>query len=93
MKKIEAIKRIENHMEIHNRQEQGLCHNLNIALELAIQALQKEQEREQECAWCKDYNKPNWDSFGVLDEDFGQYVHPNMVKYCPFCGRRLGGKK
>lgn len=31
--------------------------------------------------------------FSVIDDDFGQYVHPKIIKYCPFCGRELQRQK
>ena len=42
---------------------------------------------EERCPWCTDiYGKTDLD-FGVIDDSFGQYVHYNMINYCPFCGR------
>lgn len=41
------------------------------------------------CPWCQDKNGKTDLAFGVMDDDFGQWVHINMIKFCPFCGRRL----
>lgn len=47
-------------------------------------------DREKLCLWCQNRNTGTTDlSFSVIDDDFGQYVRPSMIKYCPFCGRKL----
>ena len=55
---------------------------------MAISAL-REQEKQatktsEPCPWCK----CGWD-WSVIDGDFGQYVHHNIIKHCFHCGRRL----
>lgn len=39
-------------------------------------------EAWKECPWCKA-------EYTIIDDDFGQPVHPNMVKFCWSCGRPL----
>lgn len=39
-------------------------------------------EAWKECPWCKS-------EYTIIDDDFGQPVHPNMVKFCWSCGRPL----
>ena len=53
---------------------------------------------ETECPWCYKHSrkgmipmKKHEMEWGVIDEDFGQYVHMNLIHYCPFCGRSLDG--
>lgn len=44
------------------------------------------------CPWCYSHGKKlkkrdvEW---SVVDDNFGQFVHLNMIHYCPFCGRYL----
>ena len=41
------------------------------------------------CPWCHN-NKGKTDlNFSVIDDDFGQYVNHSLIKFCPFCGRKL----
>lgn len=44
---------------------------------------------KQGCAWCKA-------EYTIIDDDFGQPLHPNYVKYCFYCGKKIeennGGK-
>ena len=52
------------------------------------------------CPWCHTHKgkevvpmekyKVEW---SVIDEDFGQRVHPTLIHYCPFCGRYLDDTK
>jgi len=46
------------------------------------------------CQWCHDKNKPlallEW---SVIDDNFGQYVHRDLIHYCFHCGRKLGTEK
>lgn len=46
---------------------------------------------DKQCLWCKNGNR-NRCEFSVFDEQFGQFVHPNMVKFCPFCGAKMEDK-
>ena len=45
------------------------------------------------CLWCHTQNGdelPKYKAdFSIIDDDFGQYVHPNLIHYCPFCGRKF----
>lgn len=41
-----------------------------------------DQEEWKKCPWCKS-------EYTVIDDDFGQPVHPNMIKFCWNCGRPL----
>jgi hypothetical protein len=38
------------------------------------------------CLWCKS-------EYTIIDDDFGQPIHPNMIKFCWSCGKKLGGEK
>ena len=41
-----------------------------------------EKGKDKPCAWCKA-------EYTIIDDDFGQPVHPTKVKFCFNCGRRL----
>lgn len=41
-----------------------------------------DREAWKECPWCKS-------EYTVIDDDFGQPVHPKMIKFCWKCGRPL----
>lgn len=41
------------------------------------------------CPWCNDTRGKAYFDFSVFDENFGQWVSPKLIKYCPFCGRKL----
>ena len=41
------------------------------------------------CPWCMDKNGKTDLDFSVIDDMAGQYMHPNMIKYCVVCGREL----
>lgn len=47
------------------------------------------QDKLKKCPWCQDHKGRTRLDFSVLDDDFCQYVHTEMIKYCPFCGRKL----
>ena len=46
-----------------------------------------------ECRWCyKNGGKTVLQyelEFSVFDDDFGQFVPSTLIKFCPFCGRRI----
>ncbi len=47
---------------------------------------------EEFCGWCTNRGKPilkHKIEWSVIDEDFGQYVHVDLVNYCFHCGRPL----
>ena len=41
------------------------------------------------CNWCQNHKGKTNLNFSIIDDDFGQYVHPKLIKYCPFCGRKI----
>lgn len=41
------------------------------------------------CPWCQDKSGKTDLGFSVLDDDFAQWVHIDLIKFCPFCGREL----
>ena len=44
------------------------------------------------CSWCTNHKGKTDIQFTIIDDDdFGNYVHPKLIKYCPFCGRALKG--
>jgi hypothetical protein len=68
----------------------------NYDTEYILQALREKQEREKGCEYCTDLSK--YKGFGyaeffhqtAADECFEISID---VKYCPNCGRKLGGAK
>lgn len=51
---------------------------------------------QKTCFWCHKHRKneivpikKHEVELGVIDEDYGQYVHITLIHYCPFCGRYL----
>ena len=44
---------------------------------------------DERCPWCTNVNGKTDLDFSIIDDNFGQYVHQHMIKFCPFCGRRL----
>lgn len=48
---------------------------------------------DKRCAWCQNHKGNTELNFGVIDDDFMQFVHRDMIKYCPFCGRYIGVKR
>ena len=44
---------------------------------------------EKSCLWCTNHKGKTDLQFTIVDDNFGQYVHPKLIKYCPFCGREL----
>ena len=51
--------------------------------------MNKTNENKTRCPWCTDPRGRTELGFSIIDDDFGQYVHYNMIKFCPFCGRKL----
>lgn len=41
------------------------------------------------CHWCTNEKFKTELDFDVVDEASGQFVHPKLIKFCPFCGRNL----
>ena len=41
------------------------------------------------CPWCMNKKRKTELEFSVIDDMGGQYMHPNMIKYCVVCGREL----
>lgn len=41
------------------------------------------------CPWCHNHKGKSELQFTIIDDNFGQYVHEKLIKYCPFCGRKL----
>ena len=41
------------------------------------------------CLWCQNKKGKTDLDFSVIDDNFGQYVPQGLIKYCPFCGRKL----
>ena len=66
------------------------------AIDMAIAALREQEQREQGCDWCNDLqSRPcHACSIGYDHFDCGK-GHPRFkmlpYKYCPMCGRKLGG--
>lgn len=48
---------------------------------------------ENICPWCQNHKGKTDLDFSVIDDVFGHYVHVSMIKFCPFCGRRLNAGK
>jgi hypothetical protein len=44
---------------------------------------------ETPCLWCTNRSGKTDLTFSVIDDDMGQYVPANRLKYCPFCGRNV----
>lgn len=53
--------------------------------ELCFVALREQEQREQGCEWCYNFQK---DPHFYVDEGNGQYTDV-VFKFCPVCGRRL----
>ena len=45
--------------------------------------MDKETDKKP-CAWCKTEGE-----YTIIDNDFGQPIHPRMICYCFRCGRKL----
>lgn len=46
-------------------------------------------DKLKHCLWCQNRKGETELQFSVIDDDFAQYVKISMIKYCPFCGRKL----
>lgn len=55
------------------------------AIDMAITALLEQEQREQGCERCDDFQK---DPHFYVSEGNGQYTDV-VFKFCPMCGRRL----
>ena len=44
---------------------------------------------QKRCMWCMNSKGKTDLNFSVIDDDYVQYVHLNLIKFCPFCGRKL----
>ena len=44
---------------------------------------------KERCVWCTAPNGKTDITFAVIDDDLGQYVKGELIKYCPFCGKEL----
>ena len=53
------------------------------AFAIAIKALREREEQSKGCPWCKA-------EYTIVDDDFGQPIRPDKVKFCWNCGRMLG---
>ena len=56
------------------------------AYTIAITALREQEQEEQGCEWCDDFQK---DPHFYVSEGNGQYTDV-VFKFCPMCGKRLG---
>lgn len=61
---------------------------VRLALDAAIKVLENRVEQNDGCPWCKN----EYTIYTIIDDDFGQPLHPNMIKYCFSCGRPLKGE-
>lgn len=52
--------------------------------------VKRTSDSSKDCKWCKNHKGKSVLQFSVIDDDFGQYVRESMIKFCPFCGRKLG---
>ena len=48
-------------------------------------------DKTKRCPWCQNSKGKTDIDFSVIDDAFGQYVNVSLIKYCPFCGRKLKG--
>lgn len=75
-----------NHVWMIWNNEIGMRHNLagyNIFWRAyAYPPSHIDREAWKECPWCKS-------EYTIIDDDFGQPVHPKMIKFCWNCGRPL----
>lgn len=44
----------------------------------------KLEKEEKNCPWCRPSSE-----YTIIDDDFGQPLHPKMIKFCFNCGRDL----
>lgn len=50
-----------------------------------------DEKMKNRCPWCQNKKGKTDLDFSVIDDNAGQYTHPSMINYCPFCGRKLKG--
>lgn len=67
------------HGKIGDRTLKSICDRAN---EIAYYLTHIDLEAWKECPWCKA-------EYTIIDDDFGQPVHMNMVKFCWHCGKPL----
>lgn len=84
----EAIRRIRDHNEVHSARERNFAVYITEALNMAIEALEKQIPKKpinEECYYicprCRD-------DLGVSDDDIFIY-ELSMPKYCSNCGCKL----
>ena len=85
----EAIRRIENHIRIHSKQEPFRACHIQEALEMAVDALKAHEPVEPKVAhdgWYRCGNCNNSLASGERVKHF--YGHP-WPKYCEECGRAV----
>lgn len=46
-------------------------------------------KKKKPCLWCQNSKRKTKLTFSVFDDDFGVNVRKELIKFCPFCGRRL----
>lgn len=84
-----------SHAVLDSRVEDGICASTGASgewlkekdygktwLAYAYPPAHIDREAWKECPWCKS-------EYTVIDDDFGQPVHPNTIKFCWNCGRPL----
>ncbi len=90
----EAIRRIKEHNEIHSRKEKNFAIHITEALNLAIEALEKQIPKKP------DYEGDGYDENGILiydraicpccgNDDFEYDINNWGCKFCPDCGQAL----
>jgi hypothetical protein len=41
------------------------------------------------CPWCHNHKLETELQFTIIDNDTAQYVTEKLIRYCPFCSRKL----
>lgn len=52
-------------------------------MENELEYIVKRTVNKMDCPWCSDKE------YTIIDDDFGQPIHPKMIHYCFRCGREL----